>query len=511
MLAQLEQVNKGNIMGKAKSKTKHFRDGGAVRGYAEGSPGGVDPVDAVKSVPLAQADQTTAYQPMQIHAPLNLGGAMNRGALNAQAIAGIHNEGGPAGSSTNSDAPSRLVTPLASSTANAADWSGSAGVMPRTTPAPAIQPTAPAPQAALPQYGASGTGWLQRTSGGTSGFQDSKGVDPQPVATKGAGAIQQFSPPPAAVAPKGASPTKSDPLWDSITKSLGGGNLSSSQLQLASQMYAQRAAGSEAGARNDLYGAQARSANISADQVKQYQDEDKAFNEHVAELGKMPDLKARQAAIANAYEMYSKHAGTRGLNASTEALRSRAAAAETMADKALDVQSMANPGMKDGGAIGYADGGQIAPPAAPGAIPAGPGQASPMTPHPALAQYAQYLTAAQQAKVPPVPFSQYVNLLAGTHASLQQNPAQTAGGNGFADGGDVSALGRPLEGPGTGTSDSIPATIDGMQPAALSKGEFVIPAHVVQRLGTKFFDELLEKHHPAAVAKAKAEAQDGGK
>ena len=49
--------------------------------------------------------------------------------------------------------------------------------------------------------------------------------------------------------------------------------------------------------------------------------------------------------------------------------------------------------------------------------------------------------------------------------------------------GDVSALGRPLEGPGTGRSDSIPAVIDGGQPAALSDGEFVIPARIVSELG----------------------------
>jgi len=39
----------------------------------------------------------------------------------------------------------------------------------------------------------------------------------------------------------------------------------------------------------------------------------------------------------------------------------------------------------------------------------------------------------------------------------------------------VSALGRPLEGPGTGTSDSIPAVIDGQTPAALSKTSLCFP------------------------------------
>jgi len=36
---------------------------------------------------------------------------------------------------------------------------------------------------------------------------------------------------------------------------------------------------------------------------------------------------------------------------------------------------------------------------------------------------------------------------------------------------------------GDGMSDDIPATIDGDQPAALSDGEFVIPADVVSHLG----------------------------
>lgn len=40
-----------------------------------------------------------------------------------------------------------------------------------------------------------------------------------------------------------------------------------------------------------------------------------------------------------------------------------------------------------------------------------------------------------------------------------------------------------LDGPGDGMSDSIPATIEGKQPARLADGEFVIPADVVSHLG----------------------------
>lgn len=43
--------------------------------------------------------------------------------------------------------------------------------------------------------------------------------------------------------------------------------------------------------------------------------------------------------------------------------------------------------------------------------------------------------------------------------------------------------GRFVQGPGTGTSDSVPAVIDGQTPAALSDGEFVVPADVVAGMG----------------------------
>jgi hypothetical protein len=45
------------------------------------------------------------------------------------------------------------------------------------------------------------------------------------------------------------------------------------------------------------------------------------------------------------------------------------------------------------------------------------------------------------------------------------------------------AQGRFLQGPGDGTSDSIPATIAGKQPARLADGEFVIDARTVSEIG----------------------------
>ena len=59
--------------------------------------------------------------------------------------------------------------------------------------------------------------------------------------------------------------------------------------------------------------------------------------------------------------------------------------------------------------------------------------------------------------------------------------------SGFAQGGiaDFSAGGNKgyLDGPGDGMSDSIPATIEGKQPARLADGEFVVPADVVSHIG----------------------------
>ena len=40
-----------------------------------------------------------------------------------------------------------------------------------------------------------------------------------------------------------------------------------------------------------------------------------------------------------------------------------------------------------------------------------------------------------------------------------------------------------LDGQGDGMSDSIPATIEGKQPARLADGEFVVPADVVSHIG----------------------------
>jgi len=75
--------------------------------------------------------------------------------------------------------------------------------------------------------------------------------------------------------------------------------------------------------------------------------------------------------------------------------------------------------------------------------------------------------------------------------------------NAYAQGGPIAQMsqGRQIQGPGTGTSDSVPALIDGKTPAAISDGEYVIPTAVVKRVGTKFLDDLIAKNQAGAVNK----------
>lgn len=51
-----------------------------------------------------------------------------------------------------------------------------------------------------------------------------------------------------------------------------------------------------------------------------------------------------------------------------------------------------------------------------------------------------------------------------------------------------------IQGPGTGTSNSVAAAANG-QPVAVSNGEFRVPAAIVQALGQDFFDELVQNYH----------------
>lgn len=58
------------------------------------------------------------------------------------------------------------------------------------------------------------------------------------------------------------------------------------------------------------------------------------------------------------------------------------------------------------------------------------------------------------------------------------------------------ANGGMIQGPGTGTSDSIPGTnVSDGSAVKVSNGEYIVPASVVQAKGVDFFDGLVRKYH----------------
>ena len=83
---------------------------------------------------------------------------------------------------------------------------------------------------------------------------------------------------------------------------------------------------------------------------------------------------------------------------------------------------------------------------------------------------------------------------------------------GYANGGGVGMQGlepsqtnRTMMGPGTEVSDSIPATVDGQKPAALSSGEFVMSAEVPKLSG----EEILQAINQAGLEKREQKMNRG--
>ena len=118
--------------------------------------------------------------------------------------------------------------------------------------------------------------------------------------------------------------------------------------------------------------------------------------------------------------------------------------------------------------------------------------------------YELYRKAAVGAGVPALPIQEAIPRMAQIRASKRQGVLDmiAQGGTtpqGFAEGGEI-------DGPGTGKSDSIPAIVDGVGPAAVSDGEFHIPKHVVDYFGTKMFDGLVEKARMAGKAMQRKQA-----
>lgn len=93
---------------------------------------------------------------------------------------------------------------------------------------------------------------------------------------------------------------------------------------------------------------------------------------------------------------------------------------------------------------------------------------------------------------------------------LRGTPNANYAGGGIANLGGYSDGGHMLKGPGDGMSDSIPATIQGKQPARLADSEFVVPADVVSHLGNGSSDAgakklyaMMNKVRKARTGKAK--------
>lgn len=174
----------------------------------------------------------------------------------------------------------------------------------------------------------------------------------------------------------------------------------------------------------------------------------------------------------------------------------------------------------------FAMGGEVMPPSMSGDMPAQIPTEPQNGPPPLSREYEQYAQGAQQLGVPTVPYEDFVNLMPQAPAMPNEAPDQTQpyGAMGFARGGEIPNPGNPQEmvasaiqgtmqgsddvsgrevfdpDPAAGT-DSIPAIIDGQQPAALDSGEFVIPEHVVRFHGLDKLRKL--------IAQADTESQNG--
>jgi hypothetical protein len=108
---------------------------------------------------------------------------------------------------------------------------------------------------------------------------------------------------------------------------------------------------------------------------------------------------------------------------------------------------------------------------------------------PMMEDYEQYAAVAEQMGLPVIPFEQFAQIM---EAAQQENAASPEGAMGFARGGAVDASGKMVVDPNpAAATDSIPAMIDGQQPAALDSGEFVIPRHAVMFHGIDKLNKLI--------------------
>lgn len=88
------------------------------------------------------------------------------------------------------------------------------------------------------------------------------------------------------------------------------------------------------------------------------------------------------------------------------------------------------------------------------------------------------------------------NIQAANIRANQSNSNMSGWGSLLGVGLSMMADGGKVEGPGSGTSDDVPAVNKSSgQPIMLSNGEYVISADVVKKKGVEFFDKLQEKYH----------------
>ncbi len=120
----------------------------------------------------------------------------------------------------------------------------------------------------------------------------------------------------------------------------------------------------------------------------------------------------------------------------------------------------------------------------------------------------------EQPSVPYVPYDMSApvsiggidSLGGGDYLSNVPDTIQNYAAGGYVGGGGINAVysnyakGGYLDGPGDGMSDSIPATIEGTQPAALADGEYVVCSDAVSHLGNgsskagaKKLDEMMNR------------------
>lgn len=160
----------------------------------------------------------------------------------------------------------------------------------------------------------------------------------------------------------------------------------------------------------------------------------------------------------------------------------------------------------------YMDGGEVEGFAAGNAIPPGMQVSIPQAPQLNPHMYGQYVQQMMLAGIPMakiLPPEQFAAMQSAPVPpmqgyGMQQGMPQTMG---FARGQQVPGpaipvAGHELVGPGTGTSDSIPAVIDGHRPAALSTGEFVMTNAATEAVGSPVLSAImkgLEQQDPAVV------------